>query len=102
MKAAEPAFAAALSDRLDAAAACGVAQKRLRAQIERYGALNCAKTLLARGQISDGFDALAAAGRLDLSLEALAVEGRFAALFTDEEVNQALSTLLEAGYTGWK
>jgi len=98
----EQAFAQALTARLDAAAERGVEQKRLRAQVERYGALSCAWALLGRGRVSDGFDALAAAGRLDLTLEALAVEGRFAELFTDAEVNQALSALLEAGYTDWK
>ena len=41
------------------------------------------------------------AATLELTLEALAVEGRFAPLFTDAEVNQALSRLLEAGYQSW-
>ncbi|MBO5954022.1 MAG: hypothetical protein J6Q53_07905 [Oscillospiraceae bacterium] len=47
---------------------------------------------------SDGFTALAAKGRLDLSLEALVIDKRFTALFTDEEANNALTRLLEAGY----
>ena len=37
-------------------------------------------------------------GRLDLSLEALAVDKRFTALFSDEEADEALTRLLEAGY----
>ena len=32
------------------------------------------------------------------SVEALVVDKRFTALFTDEEANEALSRLLEAGY----
>ena len=48
---------------------------------------------------SDGFSQLAAKGRLDLSLEALAVDKRFTALFTDEEANNALMRLMDAGYT---
>ena len=34
----------------------------------------------------------------DLSLEALAVDKRFGALFSDEEANNALTRLLDAGY----
>ena len=37
-------------------------------------------------------------GRLDLSLEALVVDKRFTALFTDEEANEALNRLLDAGF----
>ena len=47
---------------------------------------------------SDGFNALQGKGRLDLSLEALVVDKRFTTLFTDEEANEALMRLLEAGY----
>ena len=45
-----------------------------------------------------GPQALAQKGRLDLSLEALAVKKQFTALFTDEEANNALMRLLDAGY----
>ena len=48
---------------------------------------------------SDGFFQLADKGRLDLSLEALAVKKAYTALFTDEEANNALMRLLSAGYT---
>lgn len=47
---------------------------------------------------SDGFGVLADKHHLELSLEALAVDKRFTALFTDEEANTALSRLLAAGY----
>ena len=47
---------------------------------------------------SDGFSHLARLGRLDLSLEALAVKKQFTALFSDEEANNALIRLLEAGF----
>ena len=47
---------------------------------------------------SDGFADLARLGRLDLSLEALAVKKQFTALFSDEEANNALMRLLDAGY----
>ena len=47
---------------------------------------------------SDGFQILADKHRLELTLEALAVDKRFTALFTDEECNTALTRLLYAGY----
>lgn len=57
-----------------------------------------AKRILAGNRLSDGFNLLAQKGQLELSLEALAVDKRFTCLFTDEEANEALSRLLEAGY----
>ncbi len=47
---------------------------------------------------SDGFFQLADKGKLDLSLEALAVKKQFTSLFSDEEANIALMRLLNAGY----
>ena len=57
-----------------------------------------AKRCLSGSRLSDGFNDLAAKGALKLSLEALAIDKRFTALFTDEEANEALSRLLGAGY----
>ena len=57
-----------------------------------------AKRCLSGSRLSDGFNELAAKGLLKLSLEALAVDKRFTELFTDEEANEALTRLLEAGY----
>ena len=57
-----------------------------------------AKRILSGSRLSDGFNDLAAKGQLKLSLEALAIDRRFTALFTDDEANEALTRLLEAGY----
>ena len=57
-----------------------------------------AKRTLTGSRLSDGFNELAAKGQLKLSLEALAIDKRFTGLFTDEEANEALMRLLEAGY----
>ena len=57
-----------------------------------------AKRVLAGSRLSDGFNELATRGALNYSLEALVVDKRFTALFTDEEANEALMRLLEAGY----
>ena len=66
--------------------------------VEADTALKNAHRSLTGNRISDGFNQLAAKGRLDLSLEALAVDKRFTTLFTDEEANNALMRLLDAGY----
>ena len=60
--------------------------------------LKNAKRVLSGSRLSDGFNELASKGQLKLSLEALAIDKRFTSLFTDEEANEALSRLLEAGY----
>ena len=57
-----------------------------------------AKRVLTGNRLSDGFNELKAKNQLKLSLEALAVDKRFTSLFTDEEANEALSRLLEAGF----
>ena len=61
-------------------------------------AMKAAHRALSGNRESDGFAALENLGRLDLSLEALATDKRFTALFTDEEANNALMRLLDAGY----
>lgn len=58
-----------------------------------------AHRILTGHRQSDGFAQLAAKNRLDLSLEALAVKKPYTALFSDEEANNALMRLLEAGYS---
>ena len=76
------------------AAAIGV---RLR-PVEREKAMQLAHRSLQGHRESEGVGVRADKKRLDLSLEALAVDKRFGALFTDEEANNALSRLLNAGY----
>lgn len=94
----EQAFTHELLRRLAAAAALGAAQPRLEADVRKFGGPACARRLLDRGRTSDGFAALADAGRLDLSLEALAAEGKYGALFTDDQVNACFAALCAAGY----
>lgn len=90
----EQKFIAAWEQAREQAKALGV---RMR-PVEQARALSTAKHLLSGNRYSDGFDALAGANRLDLSLEALVVDKRFTGLFTDEEANTALTRLLESGY----
>ena len=70
----------------------------LGARIRPITDMQQAHRCLSGSRESDGFHILAQKGRLDLSLEALAIDKRFTDLFTDEEANNALMRLLEAGY----
>ena len=75
-----------------------------RQQAEKLGVrirpvdMKSAKRCLSGSRESDGFWQLADQGKLALSLEALAVNKQFTGLFTDEEANNALMRLLNAGY----
>lgn len=86
----EEKFIAAWEANREKAAALGVRMRPLD--------VKSAKRCLSGSRLSDGFNDLAAKGALKLSLEALAVNKQFTGLFTDEEANEALTRLLEAGY----
>ena len=66
--------------------------------VDAASAMKNAHYALAGNRISDGFNILASKGRLDLSLEALVIDKRFTSLLSDEEANNALMRLLDAGY----
>lgn len=66
--------------------------------VDHTEAMKSAHRQLAGQQLSDGFNLLQSKGHLELTLEALVIDKRFTALFSDEEANEALTRLLEAGY----
>ena len=66
--------------------------------MEAEEAMKLAHRCLQGHRESDGFRILADKRHLELSLEALVVDKRFTALFTDDEANTALFRLLDAGY----
>ena len=90
----EEKFIAAWAANREKAAKLGVRMRPVEAEMAIKSAHRC----LSGGRTSDGFDLLAVKGRLDLSLEALAVDKRFTGLFSDDEANTALTRLLSAGY----
>ena len=90
----EEKFIAAWAERREKAAKIGVRMRPVASE----EAMKVAHRCLSSHRESDGFEILAAKGRLDLSLEALAVDKRFTTLFSDEEANNALTRLLYAGY----
>ena len=87
----EEKFMIACEENRQKAAALGV-------RIRPVSDLPQVKRILSGHRESDGFSLLAAKGRLDLSLEALAVKKQFTCLFSDAEANNALTRLLDAGY----
>ena len=90
----EKKFAAAWAGNRAKAEALGVKMR----PVAEEDAVKAAKRTLSGNRLSDGFNLLQAKGQLGLSLEALVVDKRFTALFTDEEANEALMRLLEVGY----
>lgn len=90
----EQKFTAAWVKSREAAMELGVRMRPVKPET----ALMDARRTLSGRRLSDGFNDLARLHRLDLSLEALATDRRYTALFSDEEVNEALTRLLEAGY----
>ena len=84
---------------LAAAEAAREKAEALGVRIRPVADMKSARRILSGHRESDGFFQLAAKGRLDLSMEALAVKKQFTALFSDEEANNALTRLLDAGYT---
>ena len=91
----EEKFIAAWEAARQKAAALGVWMRPVQAET----AMAQAHRSLSSHRESDGFSALANLGKLELSLEALAVKKQFTGLFSDEEANNALTRLLEAGYS---
>ena len=90
----EQQFIAAWMASRETAARMGVRLRPMAAE----EAMKTAKRCLNSHRESDGFRILADKCHLELSLEALVVDKRFTALFTDEEANTALVRLLSAGY----
>ena len=91
----EQKFIAAWAANREKAAKLGV---RMR-PVEDADAMKTAHRALTGNRISDGFNILADKRHLELSLEALAIDKRFTGLFSDEEANNALMRLLDAGYS---
>ena len=99
MKELEQKFETDLLQRCQEAKAEGLCNPdRLCQRIQKYGGIRTAQELIRTGRVSDTFDSLRRNDRLDLSLEALVVDDRYAELFTDAEVNACFMLLCEYGF----
>ena len=87
----EEKFLAAVANAREEAAALNVRIRPMESMVQAHRCLSGHRE-------SDGFGLLAKKGKLELSLEALAVKKQFHGLFSDDEVNCALERLLSAGY----
>lgn len=83
---------------LEALAKARAEAEKLGVRIRPVTTMADARRILDGHRTSDGFNLLAQKGKLELSLEALSTKKQYTALFTDEQVNNALDRLLEAGY----
>lgn len=90
----EEKFISAWAATREKAAGLGVKMRPVAAEEAMKSAHRC----LSGRRLSDGFNALKDKGHLELSLEAIAIDKRYTQLFSDEEANEALTRLLEAGY----
>ena len=90
----EEKFISAWASAREKAAGLGVKMRPVPAEEAMKSAHRC----LSGRRLSDGFNALQSKGHLELTLEAIAIDKRYTGLFTDEEANEALTRLLEAGY----
>lgn len=66
--------------------------------VNQHGAVGATRKLLHAPAVSDGFVSLWERNRLDLVVESLVVNGRFAHLFDDQERETARKRLLDFGY----
>lgn len=92
-------FARAWAARWKKLQALGIPTARMEQSAEALGAVEAARRCLSGRRCSDGFQTLAKEHRLELSLEALVLEPDWGGLFTDEQANEAIGRLLEAGYS---
>ena len=90
----EEKFISAWAAAREKAAGLGVKMRPVAAEEAMKSAHRC----LSGRRLSGGFNALKDKGHLELSLEAIAIDKRYTQLFSDEEANEALTRLLEAGY----
>lgn len=66
--------------------------------VSQKGGIETARAIVAKGGVSEGFEKLSAAQRLDLSMEASVIDPKYSVLFTDDEVNHCFAILCECGY----
>lgn len=77
---------------------CDCNPTRFLQTLEKFGGVKTAKEIIRKGRVSDDFDKLQEAGRIELSMEAMITKSQFSELFTDDEVNSCFEVLCEYGY----
>ncbi|MBD9541320.1 hypothetical protein IB276_17840 [Ensifer sp. ENS04] len=98
MSARPKAFDKAMLAIYDEATEFGYYPNDFRSMVEKLGGVTTAKQLINKPKISQGFTRLWEEGRLDLSVEALAVSPEWRTLFSADEIKRSSQRLKEAGY----
>ncbi len=83
-----------------AKAEAGYNATRFIGMVSERGGLETARYLINATTVSDGYAALWERGRLDLTVEALILGGRWSPLFADAERQIAVKRLREYGFSG--
>ncbi len=91
-------FAEEIREALRACHALGYHPTDFEKMVARYGPLPVAKKLVCSGAIEEGLERLKSLGRLDLSVEALALRPEFHCLFTGAEREAARWKLEQMGW----
>lgn len=66
--------------------------------VGKFGGVRTAKEIIRKNKVSDEFETLQKAGLINLTMEAMVVDGQYGDLFTDDEVNYCYEVLCEYGY----
>lgn len=77
---------------------CGYNPTRFLQTVAKFGGVKTAKEIMRKGKVSDGFDKLQEAGRIELTMEATVIDSKYGEFFTDDEVNSCYELLCEHGY----
>ncbi len=77
---------------------CDYNATRFLQMLSEKGGSATAKNLLGQGSLQEGFIHLWECGCLDLTVEALVLQGNFRELFDEEELHVARQRLAELGY----
>ena len=98
MRSIEAEFTQAMVDLCQEARSIGYNPIRFQQMLEEHGALSAAHQLLAARRFHDGFTKLWKLGRLDISLECVALKPKFRELFSNEELSEARRRLQELNF----
>lgn len=96
----QKAFHARMVQVYQAAKDIGYTATRFLGMLSEHGGLETARILLNAPAVSEGYTALWERGRLDLTVEAVVLDSRWAPLFTEAERRIAVKRLREYGYAG--
>lgn len=82
-------FETRLRESVNDSIALGYNPAQFAEMLERYGGVDVAKRLVASGELQDGLKRIVALGHIELAMESIMLEPRFAPLFSEGELAAA-------------